>query len=296
MEKLKGMSGFFAASVTPYDQEGNVNPETLVRLMSRNLDEGASGFLIGGSSAEAPLLTKEEKITLLQAAAAHPRRSEMKLIGACSAISLKEAKEFAGLCANLGYDATITTAPYYYKFGMKGIAGYLRAIRESADIPLFFYNFPGNTGVEIDLGHPDIKAVLTDGTLSGVKQTSLNLHQIERMLDMNPELSVFGGYDEVYIGARILGACGAIGSTFNFTLPLFTRIEAAYQQRNIEEAQALQHRANRIMQALVDCALFPSIKHMLRVTGTDCGECREPFTKLTDEQKAYVERVVRENL
>ena len=296
MEKMKGMEGFFTACVTPYDAQGEVNPHALTQLMSRNLDEGAAGFLVGGSSGEAPLLTKEEKIRMLETAAAHPRRAEMKLIGACSAFSLMEATEFARLCRDLGYDATITTAPYYYKFGMKGIAGFLRSIRESVDLPLFFYNFPGNTGVEIDLNDPSIKGVLTDGTLAGVKQTSLNLHQIERMLDLNPALSVFGGYDEVYIGARIMGACGAIGSTYNFTLPLFTKIEAAYQARDLETAQALQHRANRIMQALVDCALFPSIKHMLRVTGIDCGECREPFARLTDEQKAYVERVVRENL
>ena len=296
MKKMEGMRGFFAASVTPYDASGRVSPETLTRLLDRNLNEGAAGFLIGGSSAEAPLLSHEEKVTLLRAAAAHPRRGEMKLIGACSAISQDEAIGFARLCASLGYDAAITTAPYYYKFGMTGLADFLRAIREAADIPLFFYNFPGNTGVEIDLGHPDIRAVMTDGTIAGVKQTSLNLHQIERLRDMNPELAIFGGYDEVYLGARILGADGAIGSTFNFTLPLFTKLEAAYAARDIEAAQQMQHRANRIMQALVNASLFPSIKHMLRVTGLDCGDCRAPFPKLTAEQKADVERVVRENL
>ena len=296
MKKLSGMTGFFAASVTPYDGEGRVAPETLIKLMNRNLDEGAAGFLIGGSSAECALLSREEKELLLRTAAAHPRRKEMKLIGACSSVSQEEAIGLAKLCASSGCDAAITTAPYYYKFGMKALSLYLSRIREAADIPLFFYNFPGNTGVEIDLRDPDIRRVLTDGTVSGVKHTSLNLSQMERMRDLNPELVIFGGYDEVYLGARILGADGAIGSTFNFTLPLFKKIEAAYEKRDLEEALALQHRANRIMEALVRSGLFPSIKHMLRVLGLDCGDCRAPFMKLTEEQMAAVESAVRENL
>ena len=296
MKKMEGMGGFFVAAVTPYDQEGNINAEAMTALMDRNLEEGASGFLIGGSSAESPLLTAEEKVFQLWTASQHPKRSKMALIGSCSAISERDAIQMARTVKDFGYDAAITTAPYYYKFGMKGIAHYLSKIREQADIPLFFYNFPGNTGVEIDLTDENIRAIMTDGTISGVKQTSLNLYQLERLRDMNPELVIYGGYDEVYLGARILGADGAIGSTFNFTLPLFTKIEAAYAERRIEDAQALQRRANNIMQALVSCQLFPSIKHILKVRGLDCGDCREPFGRLTEEQKAYVEKVVKENM
>ena len=153
-----------------------------------------------------------------------------------------------------------------------------------------------NTGGELDIADDHIRGMLTDGTIAGVKQTSLNLYQMERIRDLNPELVIYGGFDEVYIGARILGADGAIGSTFNFTLPLFNQIEAAYSALDIPKAQALQKRANNIMQALVSCSLFPSIKHILKTQGVDCGGCRKPFPTLTEEQKAYIERVVKENM
>ena len=213
-----------------------------------------------------------------------------------AAVAQTEAESYARLAEKLGYDAMISTVPYYYKFGMKGIARYFRALREAADLPLLLYNFPGNTGVEIDINDPDIRAILTDGTIAGVKQTSLNLYQMERIKNLNPDLVIYGGFDEVYIGARMLGADGAIGSTFNFTLPLFTRIEAAYAAGDVPLAQTLQRRANNIMEALVSCSLFPSIKHILATQGIDCGACRAPFPSLTDEQKAYIERVVAQNM
>ena len=294
MEKMQGMGGFFVALVTPFDGQNRLNEGALCAIIERTLSQGASGMLLGGSSGECFLMSHEERVRGFEVAAQF--RGRTRLMASCAAISTDEAIDYAKRAAALGYDALVSTVPFYYKLGLDNIARYFRDIREAVDLPLFLYNFPGNTGVEIDLSHPEIRRMLTDGTIAGVKQTSLNLHQIERLRDLNPGLVIYGGYDEVYLGARILGADGAIGSTFNFTLPLFVQIEDAYARRDIEAAQRLQTRANHIMQALVECSLFPSIKHILNVQGIDAGECRRPFPRLTDAQKAHVEKVVAENL
>lgn len=296
MSKMENMGGFFVAAVTPFDEAGRFSAPALHKLMDKTIAQGASGFLIGGSSAECPLLSHEERLAGLEAAASYAGRSRTKLMASVAAIATEEAVSFAKAAKALGFDAMISTVPYYYRFGMTGIAEYFHTLRDAVDLPLFLYNFPGNTGIEIDIDHPDIKAMLTDGTIAGVKQTSLNLSQMERIKNLNPDLIVYGGYDEVYLGARILGADGAIGSTFNFTLPLFTQMEEAYSALDIPRAQALQVRANNIMQALVSCSLFPSIKHILKTQGIDCGACRAPFPALTQAQKALIERIVAQNL
>ena len=296
MEKMQNMGGFFVAAITPFDAEGKFSAPTLHKLMDKTIAEGAAGFLVGGSSAECPLLTFDERIDGLQAAAAYAGRKNTKLMASVASIHTDEALRYAKKAEELGYDAMISTVPYYYKFGMKAIAEYFTALKDAADVPLFLYNFPGNTGIELDIDNPYIKGILTDGTIAGIKQTSLNLYQMERIKNLNPELVIYGGFDEVYIGARMLGADGAIGSTFNFTLPLFTKIEAAYAAKDYELAQSLQRRANNIMQALVSCSLFPSIKHILKTQGLDCGGCRRPFPTLTQEQKEYIEKVVTENM
>ena len=296
MRKMENMGGFFVAAITPFDAEDRFSAPTLHKLMDKTIAEGAAGFLVGGSSAECPLLTFDERIEGLEAAAVYAEREKTKLMASVASIHTGEAVRYAKKAEELGYDAMISTVPYYYKFGMKAIADYFTELKNAADVPLFLYNFPGNTGVEIDIDNEYIKGILTDGTIAGIKQTSLNLYQMERIKNLNPELVIYGGFDEVYIGARMLGADGAIGSTFNFTLPIFTKIEAAYAAKDYELAQALQRRANNIMQALVSCSLFPSIKQMLGVQGLDVGSCRAPFPALTDEQKAYIEKVVADNM
>ena len=206
MKKMQDMGGFFVAAVTPYDEQGRFSAPALHKLMDKTIAEGAKGFLIGGSSAECPLLTHEERVEGLQAAAQYENREKTKLMASVAAISTDEAIEYAKTAKALGYDAMISTVPYYYKFGMKAISAYYGALREAVDLPLFLYNFPGNTGVELDIADDHIRGMLTDGTIAGVKQTSLNLYQMERIRDLNPELVIYGGFDEVYIGARILGA------------------------------------------------------------------------------------------
>ena len=296
MKKMENMGGFFVAAITPFDAEGRFSAPTLHRLMDKTIAEGAAGFLVGGSSAECPLLSHKERIDGLMAAAHYAGREKTKLMASVASISTDEAVEYAKSAEALHYDCMISTVPYYYKFGMKAIAEYFVTLKNKADLPLFLYNFPGNTGIELDIDNPYIKGILTDGTIAGIKQTSLNLYQMERIKNLNPELVIYGGFDEVYIGARMLGADGAIGSTFNFTLPLFTKIEAAYSAKDYELAQKLQRQANNIMQALVSCSLFPSIKHILKTQGLDCGGCRRPFPTLSDAQKAYIEKVVAENM
>ena len=296
MKKMENMGGFFVAAITPFDAQGKFSEKTLHALMDRTIEQGAAGFLIGGSSAECPLLSYEERMDGLKAASSFAGRGKTKLMASVASINTLEAVQYAKATEALGYDAMISTVPYYYKFGMKQIAEYFVTLKNAADVPLFLYNFPGNTGIELDIDNEYIKGILTDGTIAGIKQTSLNLYQMERIKNLNPELVIYGGYDEVYIGARMLGADGAIGSTFNFTLPLFTKIEAAYSTKDYDLARELQRRANNIMQALVSCSLFPSIKHILKTQGIDCGGCRAPFPALNDEQKAYIEKVVAENL
>lgn len=294
MGQMTDMNGFFVASITPFDKEGKINEQALGDLIERTAAQGAKGILMGGSSGECFLLSREERLRTFEVAAAF--KGKVKLMASCAAIGTDEALVYAKKAEALGFDAVISTVPNYFKFGMKNIARFFTDIKNAVDLPLFLYNFPGNTGIDIDFSDADIRRIMTDGTISGVKQTSLNLHEIERFMNMNEDLIVYGGYDEVYLGARILGAQGAIGSTFNFTLPLFTKIEEAYARLDIPTAQQLQTRANNIMEALVKESLFPAIKHVLYTQGLDVGECRRPFPKLTNEQKARIDKAVSANL
>ena len=63
MEKYKGI---FPALFTPFDKEGNIRHDQLRSLMEYDLKKGVKGFYVDGSSAEAFLLTFEERKAILK--------------------------------------------------------------------------------------------------------------------------------------------------------------------------------------------------------------------------------------
>ena len=114
----------------------------------------------------------------------YENREKTKLMASVAAISTDEAIEYAKTAKALGYDAMISTVPYYYKFGMKAISAYYGALREAVDLPLFLYNFPGNTGVELDIADDHIRGMLTDGTIAGV-QKMVHIAQAEQFYEQD---------------------------------------------------------------------------------------------------------------
>ena len=290
MKTKQELAGIYVASITAYDQAGNVDAAALQKLMQRNINEGAAGFFVGGSSGECFLLTEAERLQVLEAAAAMQGRAN--LIAHVGAIGTGEAVRYAKAAMALGYDFCAATAPFYYGFSPKEICSYYYAIAEASGAPVLIYNFPGNTHKEFDVADPDYIALFRSGAILGVKQTNYNLFQMERILNLNPGLIAFDGYDETMVAGQALGCIGSIGSTFNMMLPHYKKIFTLFAEGRREEALALQHKANNCMEAMCRVGLIPAIKYELARQGYPVGSARAPFTPLTDEQKAYVDAVL----
>ncbi|MDD4849836.1 MAG: dihydrodipicolinate synthase family protein [Gemmiger sp.] len=294
MKTKQELSGIYAASITAYDAQGQVSAPLLQRVMQRNLDEGAAGFFVGGSSGECFLLSEAERVAVFEAAAAF--RGKANLIAHVGAVGTGEAVRYAKAAMALGFDFTAATAPFYYGFTPKEICRYYTAIAEASGAPVLIYNFPGNTHKEFDVQNPDYIALFRSGAVLGVKQTNYNLFQMERILNLNPDLIAFDGYDETMVAGQALGCIGSIGSTFNMMLPHYKKIFELFDGGDRAGALALQHTANNCMEAMCKVGLIPAIKYVLAAQGCPVGDPRPPFTPLTDEQKAYVDGVLAKNM
>lgn len=294
MKSRDQLGGIYSASITAYDARGQVDGGALQRVMRRNLDEGAAGFFIGGSSGECFLLTEAERVQVFEAAAAFAGKTN--LIAHVGAISTAEAVRYARAAMAMGFDFTAATAPFYYGFSPKEICRYYETIAEASGAPVLVYNFPGNTHKEFDLSNPEYVALFRSGAVLGVKQTNYNLFQMERILNLNPELVAFDGYDETMVAGQALGCIGSIGSTFNLMLPHYKKIFTLFDQGDRAGALKLQHKANNCMEAMCRVGLIPAIKYELERQGYPVGDPRAPFTPLTGEQKAWLDGVLDENL
>lgn len=288
------MLGIYVASITPFNSEDQINADALSALMERNLQEGAAGFFIGGSSAECFLLSHEERIKTFEIASQMKGRTQ--LIAHVGSLSTREAIDFAKHAKAMGYDSIAATPPFYYGYTSKDICKYYYELSAAVDMPVIVYNFPGNTKREFDLSNPDYRELFLSSAIEGVKHTNQVVYQMERFIQLNPKLKVFNGFDETMVAGLALGSKGSIGSTFNCMLPHYKKIFDAFLAGDIDGAREMQHKANNIMEALCRVGLIPAVKYVLTTQGIDAGLPRSPFSPLDESAKDYLNGVLKENL
>lgn len=288
------MKEIIVALVTPFDINGNINFTILDDMIEKNLEQGASGFFVGGSAGEGMLLTLDERLSLFSYLSKYTNK--LKVIANVSSLSVKEAVILAKKAKEYGYFAMSSVIPYYYKHSMKSIVMYYTSIMESVDLPMLIYNFPLNSGVEFDLTDDDVIRLLKHKGIIGIKHTDRDLYQMEKIMRINPQLKIYNGYDETFLNSLPFNVEGAIGSTFNITLPLFVEIAKLYEKGEIEQAFEVQKRANIIMGMLIRVGLIPGIKYAMKYLGIDVGLARLPFLDITDGHKIELEKVLNEQL
>lgn len=286
--------GIYVASVTPFTSDDKVNPDALIRLMGRNLKEGAAGFFLGGSSAECFLLSHEERLQVFEAASTY--KDKTRLIAHIGAIATKEVVQYAKEVKAMGYKYIAATPPLYYGFTPSEICDYYYTIARESGLPVIVYNFPGNTHRDFDLGNPLYRELFTSEAILGVKHTNQVVYQMERFMELNPKLEIYNGFDETMVAGMALGARASIGSTFNCMLPHYLKIYQAFLEGDLDGARDMQHKANNTMEAMCKVELIPAVKYLLKKQGYDCGPARAPFHNLTEEQKAYLDSVMDANL
>lgn len=278
-EKFKGI---FPALLTPFDNEGKINKKVLCDLVEYNLKKGVSGFYVGGSTAEAFLMTEEERISVMEIVN-ECAKGKCTLIAHIGCISTEQAIRLAKKAKELGYDAISSVAPFYYKFSFDEIKKYYFDIVNAVDMPMLVYNFPAFSGVTLTVDN--IKEFLSDERFIGVKHTSSDYFALEQFKTEYPDKVIYNGYDEMFLAGLSMGADGAIGSTFNFMADKYIKIYECFQKEEMAEAQRLQREANAIIQSLCKVGVMQGEKAVLEGLGFDFGPARAPFQELTIKQK-----------
>src|SRR5205809_4233118 len=78
-------------------------------------------------------------------------------------------------------------------------------------------------------------------TLGGLKVTNPDLMAFQQLLNLDDgDYDVLWGFDEYLLAALVLGAEGAVGSTYNFAAPLYQRIIAAVKAGDLAAARQEQ--------------------------------------------------------
>ena len=278
----------WSALLTPMNADESVNYEALERIVELQIQDGAEGFYCCGSSGEALLLTLEERKKVLEHVV-KASDDRVPVISHVGTIRTRDVIDLADHALSHGAMAVSMIPPYYYKFTMDEIMGYYEAvIRALPHAPVIVYNIPQFTGVEFSKDNAG--RLLANENIVGIKHTSINLYNLERIGQAFPEKALINGFDEQFLAALSMGSCATIGTSVNLFAPLFQKVRACYEAGNMAEALRWQRAINLRVEAMVKIGMFNATKYGMTLRGVDCGFCRAPFKPLdADARKAMAE-------
>jgi len=92
------------------------------------------------------------------------------------------------------------------------------------------------------------------------------------------------GRDENMLSALVLGARGAVGSTYNYAAPLYYDLIKAFDDGDFDRANDLQQQSIDMITLIGKYGGISVGKAYMKQVGLDCGEFRLPVKNMTAEQ------------
>ena len=278
--------GVVSALIPPFDSNGEINEEAYRKIVDFNIDAGISGFWVAGGTGESVLLDDDERIRLGEITVAQAK-GRAKTILHVGALTTRSAARMAEGAAKAGADAVACVPPFFYTPGDKAIVEHYKTVAAAADLPLFLYNLPSCTGVEITPARAEMIAEAVP-QLAGLKHSVWDLNSFQMFAEMDMAASI--GISAILLPALTLGAAGTIDGFPNVFPETFVEIYDAYQKGDTKRAEAAQKKAssfNRLVFPGPFGVAFHSVFKtvMKERLGIDCGGARRPLLDLTAEQQ-----------
>lgn len=277
--------GVFPAIITPMTPEGALNEEAFRKVMEFNIQAGVHGFWVAGGTGESVLLEDHENIRIAEIAA-DQSRGRIKNIMHVGAATTARAEKLAENAARVGVEAICCVPPFFYGQSDEAIVEHYRVVGAAADLPLFIYNLPQSTNVEVT---PKLMLKIQERVpqLSGLKHSAINIEYVRDFTKMGLDCLI--GNSATMLPALTLGATGCVDGPPNAAPELWLDIWNAYNDGDIGRAEVAQDRATELAMVVREMGLHPGMKELLsQRLGIDCGAPRPPGLPLSSEQREKV--------
>ncbi|MBK8506676.1 MAG: dihydrodipicolinate synthase family protein [Saprospiraceae bacterium] len=221
------------------------------------------------------------------------KKDQMQIIAMLGGTCLKEMQELAQKSVSNQLDAIAILPPYYFRpSNVEHLIDFCQEVTKYApELPFYYYHIPSLTGVYLSMFDFLEKAAPKIPNLAGIKFSHsdiMDFHSCKMFED--GKYTMLWGMDEALLSGLVVGADGAVGSTYNYAAPLYLEILENFSLGNIAECEALQRLSVKMVQILVKYGGNRAGKGFMKLIGVDCGGYRLPLVSLTDKEIAALRK------
>ena len=273
--------GLGVAMVTPFKTDGQIDFESLARIVENLIAGGVDHLCVLGTTAETPTLSATERLEVVKFVIKQVKGRIPMMVGCssnCTAAVLEQIKDYQ----LDGIDAILSAVPFYNKPSQEGIYRHFAEIAKASAKPIVLYNVPGRTGVNMT-AQTTLRIAREFKNVIGIKEASGNMEQVKEIIAGAPDgFRVIIGDDSLAMEAIRNGAAGVISVIGNAVPKRFSQLVHATMQGNYAEAEQIQKQLSPLYGLLFKEGSPCGVKALMSDRGQLENVMRLPLVPVSD--------------
>ena len=279
-------SGSMPALVTPF-RNGELDIETLKKLVEWHVGEGSNGLVPVGTTGESPTLThREHEMVVEEVVKAAAGR--IPVIAGAGSNNTLESIRLAQHAEKVGANGILVVTPYYNKPTQRGLIAHFTAVHDCCELPIIIYNIPPRS--VIDMSPATMGELAKLPRIVGVKDATGDLARVSaQRITCGKDFVQLSGEDATAHGFNAQGGVGCISVTANVAPKLCAQLQAACAAGDYAKALEIQDMLMPLHQAIFTEPGLVGVKYAMSRLDLCSEEVRLPLTGLGDETRKLVD-------
>jgi 4-hydroxy-tetrahydrodipicolinate synthase len=264
--------------------DGSIDADAYARLIDWQIAEGTQGLIPVGTTGESPTLSHDEHKRVVELAI-KTANGRVPVMAGAGSNSTAEAIGLAQHAKNAGADAVLVVTPYYNKPTQEGLYRHYTAIADTVDIPIFVYNIPGRS--VIDMSVETMARLAAHRNIVGVKDATANLTRpLHTTRACGEKFVQLSGEDHTVLAYLASGGHGCISVTANIAPRLCAQMHAAWAAGDVRKAMEIQASLVPLHDAMFAESNPGPVKYAASLLGFGTPTCRLPLAPIAEANAA----------
>jgi 4-hydroxy-tetrahydrodipicolinate synthase len=286
--------GVYSVLPTPFTPSGDIDPESLARVIDLFLSDGVNGFTTLGVTSEVARLTDAERDRVLDTVLGQVN-GRVPVVAGTTAEGVRTCIELTRRACRAGAAAVMISPPRMPKINSDAVARHFAEVASAVDVAIIVQDYPPISGyamepallARIARDVPAARTIKLEDPPTPFK-TARILEQTTGL-----DVAIFGGLGGVFLLEELMA--GAAGAMTGFAFPqILVHIVTLFRAGQLDEAADLFYRKVPLMRFEFQEGIGMAIrKEVLKRRGAVASaEIRSPGGRLDGSTRAALDRVL----
>ncbi len=276
--------GSITALITPF-KNGAVDEKAFQSLVDWQIKEGTEAVVPCGTTGESPTLSHDEHRRVVDLCI-EVAKGRVPVIAGAGSNSTAEAIALTRHAKQSGADAVLVVTPYYNKPSQEGLYRHYEAINDAVEIPIFIYNIPSRSVIDMSVATMARLAKLPN--IVGVKDCTELARTPRQRAALGDDFIMFSGDDATALAYLAQSGTGCISVTANVAPRHCAEMHAAWRQGDVKKAQAINTRLAALHDVLFVEPSPAPVKYAASLLGKCAPEVRLPIVPASEQAQIAV--------